>query len=192
MPFIPRLWFSHSSEVSVDGRVDSSPHEVDTPGLVALSKYHGILGMEPHTVIGEQCNMFHIREPSNTQDVVWCIRSMFNICKSHCECVIVGIELHLDRPTPKSPQWAPRDDSINLRRRHPEVNEVSPILCYVGVDPVSASQLDAEIFAESARSSPSDSTGSIVVNMKSSAAGLFSVACCVEPVEPLALSPFHH
>ena len=51
MPFIPRLWFGHSSKVGVDGRADSSMHEVDMPDLVALSKHHTILGMEPHTVI---------------------------------------------------------------------------------------------------------------------------------------------
>ena len=135
MPFIPRLWFSHSSEVSVDGRADSSMHEVDTPDLAALSEYHAIPGMEPHTVIGEQHNMLHIHEPSNAQDIVWCIRSMFNICKSHCECAIVGMKLHSNRPMPKSPQWAPRRDPINLRRCRPEVNEVSPIACYVGGRP---------------------------------------------------------
>ena len=132
MPLIPRLWFSHSSEVGVDGRADSSTHEVDMPDLAALSKYHAISETEPHTIIGEQRNMLHIHELSNTQDVVWCIRSMFNICKSHRECVIIGTELHLDRPTPKSPQWAPRGDPINLRRHRPEVNEVSPISCCVG------------------------------------------------------------
>ena len=132
MPFIQRLWFSHSSEVGVDGRADSSMHEVDMPDLVTLSKHHAILGMEPHTVIGEQCNMLHICELSDAQDIIWCIRSMFNICKSHHECAITSMELHMDRPMPKSPQWAPRCDPINLRRCHPEVNEVSPISCYVG------------------------------------------------------------
>ena len=135
MPFIPRLWFSHSSKVSVDGRADSSMHEVDMPDLVALSEHHAIPGMEPHTIIGEQHNMLHIHEPSDAQDIVWCIRSMFNICKSHCECAIIGTELHLDRPMPKSSQWAPRCDPINLRRHCPEVNEVSPISCYVGGRP---------------------------------------------------------
>ena len=132
MPFIPRLWFSHSSKVSVDGRADLSMHEIDTPDLAALSEYHAISGTEPHTIIGEQHNMLHIHEPSDAQDVFWCIRSMFNICKSHHECAIIDTELHLDRPTPKSPQWAPRRDPINLRRHHPEINEVSLILCYVG------------------------------------------------------------